>query len=356
MTPRVAPVVEMSRLLIALSVVCVSVVAGCPRSVSTEGCQADLDCGASQRCDVTRGLCLCIDDNACDVTEFCNLAGSCQTRLECFSNTDCEAGAMCDTTTGNCIPQGACVLDSQCPYGSFCAQNRACVPGCNDDGDCPLGEPCINGSCDATPGACTSNAFCEFGQLCNTTNNRCQTHPDANRLCTSCDSSDFFDPCQDECLIDGSIAPTACTSDAQCPRGTCEPARCSSSADCPNGGSCNTFLQECSTSICQGGFCGSFGCDDTNNPCPRGYTCNTLQVVSGVQCTLGNDAQCGANRSCRGGGELGSVGFCSCASNADCPGGLQFPDAECVNPGPNGACIIGTTCGPSDGLLCEDLR
>ena len=72
------------------------------------------------------------------------------------------------------------------------------------------------------------------------------------------------------------------------------------------------------------------------------------------QCQLGGPAgQCGANRACNGGGENGEVGFCSCGADADCPPGNG---ATCVNPGPNGSCVVGTTCGPSDGLLCEDLR
>ena len=331
----------------------VGVLAGCPKAVVLEGCASDIDCGAAQRCDSARGQCLCLDDNACDATEFCNIAGACQPQLECLNNGDCTSAELCDTNTGSCITKapGVCVLDSQCPFGSFCAQNRACTPGCRDDGDCVLGTPCLEGTCDATPGACSGNSFCEFGQLCGT-NNNCANHPDRSQLCSTCDPL-LGSPCADDCLIDGSVQPTACTRDTDCETGTCEPARCRDSADCPNGGSCG--FGSCSTSICQGFFCGASGCSE-NNPCPRGYECNSLQIVSGVQCTLGAPNTCGANRGCRGGGELGSVGFCSCASTEDCPVSFNFPDMECVNPGANGACVIGTTCGPADGLLCEDLR
>jgi hypothetical protein len=331
-------------------------IAGCPRQVQLEGCSSDLDCDASQRCETSRGLCLCIDDNACDASEFCNVAGACQTRLECFTNVDCGDNEFCDSTTGSCLPKSAdiCVLDSQCPYGSYCAQNRACTPGCRDDGDCPLGTPCINGACNETPGACSGNAYCEYGQLCGT-NNRCVNHPQRSQLCGECGPANPFggDCSTNECLIDNSVAPIPCTSDSQCDRGTCEAAFCQTDDDCPNNGDC--FFNSCSTRICQGFFCGASGCSDSN-PCPRGYICNSLIVVSGVQCTLGNDAACGPNRACQGGGELGSVGFCSCASTADCPVSFQFPDIECVNPGPSGTCVVGTTCGPGDGLLCEDLR
>ena len=80
--------------------------AGCPKAVEADaGCRSDLDCGQNQSCNVATGRCLCIDDNACDVSEFCNLAGGCQAKLECLNNTDCDsnAGTICDTTSGECL-------------------------------------------------------------------------------------------------------------------------------------------------------------------------------------------------------------------------------------------------------------
>lgn len=334
-------------------------------------CKSDLDCGTSESCNVPRGQCICIDDNACDATEFCNAAGGCQQKLECLNNNDCRddgnPSAICDTTTGACLTLSAsvqCVLDSQCPYGSFCDSNE-CTPGCQDNGDCQLGDPCINGQCDPTPGACNQNSFCEFGQICGA-DNRCRDHALRDQLCSTCNPNDFGggsfclddsdcdvgETCdtdilscvggagggcgQDDCLIDSSVEPTVCSTDNDCARGTCE-------IDAGNPG----------RKICQGFFCGAFGCDDVTNPCPRGYSCFTLQLVPGGQCDLGDPSSCQAPRACNGGGENGNVGFCSCAQDSDCPFGSG---ATCVNPGPFGSCVIGTTCGPSDGLLCEDLR
>jgi len=347
------------RVFLLSAIVVVAGLAGCqPKVQQITGCSQDAECGASQRCDALSGRCLCTDDSACDPSEFCNIAGGCQPVLECLNNSDCEPTEFCDTNGGECIAKvpGICVLDSQCPFGSFCGQNRGCATGCRDDGDCHLGTPCIGGTCDETPGACNAPSFCEFGQTCGA-NNRCVDHPLKDQLCDDCGggiAGAFV--CPEDCLIDGSVTPTPCTNDGQCARGTCEPARCQTSADCPNGGTCSSFSGQCTTSICQGAFCGGGGCDDVTNPCPRGYSCGTLQIVSGSQCILGGPAnQCGANRACNGGGENGNVGFCSCASDDDCPPSLEF-DATCQNPGPGGACIIGTTCAPSDGLLCEDLR
>lgn len=351
---------KLSFLLAAVGVVVLST--ACPKAIVLEGCSSDIDCGASQRCDATRGQCLCLDDNACDLTEFCNIAGTCQPQLECLNNADCANTEMCDTNTGSCIIKaaGVCVLDSQCPYGSFCAQNRACTPGCRDDGDCALGTPCLEGTCDESPGACSSNSFCEFGQLCGT-DNRCTDHVARNELCASCDPASLT-ACnqQGSCLIDSSVAPTSCTSDADCDRGSCTGRPCFVDTDCESGDSCadaGFFTPgECSRKTCQGNFCGADDCSETN-PCPRGYACNSLQIVTQQRCNPGSgSAECGAPRVCQGGGENGALGFCSCAATADCPQSLEFPNVACVDPGPNGACVIGTVCGPSDGLLCEDLR
>ncbi len=356
---RLRKIIPLRALLLLVGVICGA--AGCPQAVQERGCASDLDCSADQRCDASRGLCLCIDDNACDAAEFCNLAGACQPKLECLNNGDCGGGtSMCDSTTGACVTLSAslqCVLDSQCPFGSFC-EGQACRSGCREDGDCALGTPCIAGQCDATPGACSGNSFCEFGQLCNA-QNRCVDHALRSTLCAECQSGDFLSDCPEDCLIDQSVAPDPCSTNADCDRGECLAVNCQSSADCAPGQTCDDIdfffgIGTCSQKICQGGFCGGTGCDDVSNPCPRGYFCAVLQVVSNNQCTLGSgSSECGAPRNCNGGGENGAVGFCSCAQDSDCPAGAN---ASCVNPGPFGSCVIGTTCAPADGLLCEDLR
>jgi hypothetical protein len=343
-------------------------VSGCARRAAQNvGCTSDLDCAENTACNEARGTCICIADAACNPDEFCNVQGACQPLLECTDNEDCATAdnpaGICDVTTGGCLTRTAslqCVLDSQCAFGQFC-DNNLCVPGCRDDGDCPLGQPCIDGTCDPTPGACSANGFCAYGQICDTTSNRCRDHAARDQLCGSCDPTSLFgggDCLANECLIDPTVAPTPCTSDAQCGTGVCSEQQCLSDADC-NGGSCTGALPEfgfpgtCSNKACRGYFCGANDCDEVTNPCPRGYQCYTLQIVSNNQCTPGSGtSECGAPRSCSGQGENERVGFCSCASDSDCPAGSG---ATCQNPGPTGACVIGKTCAPADGLLCEDL-
>lgn len=381
-----------------------------PQKVSEDGtCQTDLDCAEFNFCDPA-GVCRCNDDAACDPTEFCNLAGSCQQKLECFTDDDCRTAdnpaAICDTrraketgdpspddnfvskTGGQCVTLNAtttqCLMDSHCPFSFFC-NGGLCQPGCRDNGDCPLGDPCINGQCNPAPGACNENSYCEFGQSCSATNT-CVPHRLDDVICSPCDSRVCLTnddcpagvPCVGAsalalgtcaacggdpdifCLIDASIPATPCTSDSQCTQGTCKKRQCLQDSDCETGtcegGSAGGLFDPptigfCSAGACGAEFCGTDACDDTSDPCPRGYSCGEIRTVF-KPCTR-NGGECDGQEACSAdlGGENNNAGFCSCDSDADCADG-----STCVNPGPGGACVTGASCAPVDGLLCGDLR
>lgn len=370
----------------------IAIIAGCPRpsTNTTSGCESDTDCGPAQRCDVNSGICLCAQDEACDVNEFCNQLGRCQPVLGCVNNDDCrrEDGTtnICDVNTGTCVELNAasfqCVVDSQCPYGAVCAGN-ICTSGCHDSGDCILGQPCINGQCDPRPGACDSNFFCQNGQFCNVSTTTCQTHRNVNTLCRDCrpklcfsnqectggatcvGTDGFFTPGQCDscaggpCLLDSSISPNNCSNDNQCASladgAYCGKQPCFVDTDCAVGACQGADLfagviGECSQGTCTRTFCGNASCNDQNDLCPKGYNCSQLITVDPRQsCTVG-DNTCQGGRQCSAGGENNVAGFCSCLTDADCPDGTT-----CVNGGPNGFCLQGTTCGPANGLLCEDV-
>lgn len=347
---------------------------GCPQRTGPElGCTSDLDCGDFKRCDSANGVCRCTDDGACDGSEFCNLAGSCQPKTECLTDDDCRTAdnpaAICDTraphlsgsgaddniysaTAGQCVTLSAtvsCLMDSHCPFGFFC-QGSQCLPGCRDDGDCPMGDPCINGTCDPTPGACSGNGYCEYGEICQ--NHVCRPHAEAAQLCQRCDPTDTFgSDCTGSCLIDSSIDPTPCDADSDCAAGYCVKLPCISDDQCmfefetcAGGG----FLTPGACSgYCGDFFCGSSSCDDATDPCPRGYGCYTLVSVSDVSCTRGG-GECPSSSSCSAdaSGENQVSGYCACGPDVGCPAGT-----DCVD----GGCVTGTTCGPQDGLLCADV-
>lgn len=336
----------------------------CSTPVEVTGCKADRDCNNFERCDIATGFCLCADDQACDATEFCNGEGRCQPKLGCNSNRDCggpeRPSDICDTTTGQCITlDGAtlqCVLDSQCPFGSYCDLN-SCRPGCRDNGDCGVDVPCINGTCDARPGACNANAYCAYGQICDTAAATCRDHPERATLCAWCDPTDLLDfSCIDDCFIDSSLpADRVCNNDSDCsewPGAKCDVLRCRDDGDCSGGDVCERIgslpFGKCSTGTCARNFCGTSGCGD-DNPCPLGYECfRSIAVSEDRLCS--SDAECPQGSMCSNAGENVNQGYCSCLSDADCG------PYECVNPGPGGYCLLGSTCGPASGLLCEDLR
>lgn len=366
------------RALALVVTVVVGLAPACPQRTLEDGrCQANTDCPQFNFCDPS-GVCRCNDDAACDATEFCNLAGSCQQKLECFTDEDCRGddgnlSAICDTrkpidavgagdnflspTGGQCVTLNSstlqCLMDSQCPFGFFCNAG-ICQVGCRDNGDCALGDPCINGRCDPTPGACNENGYCAFGESCR--DNFCEAHPDKDILCARCKGDDALDnTCgSGACLIDPTVPGNLCTTDAQCSEGYCVKFPCLSDGDCPSGETCEgggLFGGNCS-GHCGDFFCGNDSCDDATDPCPRGYSCFQVIGVSNNLCTK-NGGECAAGATCSAdrAGENNENGSCSCLSDGDCPIGLT-----CSNPGPNGACIQGSTCAPQDGLVCEDLR
>jgi Cys-rich repeat protein len=101
------------------------------------------------------------------------------------------------------------------------------TPACTSDADCAAGEVCnvATGVCEAAPTGCTSDADCEEGEVCNVDTGECEA------------------------------APTGCTSDADCEEGEvcnvdtgeCEaaPAGCTSDADCEEGYFCDLDTGEC---------------------------------------------------------------------------------------------------------------
>jgi Cys-rich repeat protein len=357
-----------------LAIVFVLAAAGCPQhEVEAGHCQSDLDCGKFHSCSPA-GECKCTSNDGCDATEFCNVAGSCQPKLECESDDDCKTTngtkAICDTrtsseTAGQCVVLSAtkqCLQDSHCPFGFFC-QGAVCTPGCKDDGDCPMGGPCLNNQCDPAPGACNERAQCQFGQDC--TSNQCVDDPDKNLLCSPCKGDDPNQTTCQPCLIDDSVPSSPCTTDSQCTavNGYCVKFPCLDDTQCPTGETCqggDGFITPGSCSgHCGNFFCGNSGCDVQTDNCPYGYDCFQLIVISNQTCTRGG-GQCKAGSACSADapGENVASGACSCLSDADCPTDPNtFQPISCVNPGPQGACVQGTTCGPTAAAFtCRDIK
>jgi len=337
-----------SILLITMATLAITVAACTTGSADgdVEGCQSDAQCPTNFICNVDTGQCLCAEDDACDANEFCNDQGRCQAQAGCLTTDDCRDEEnpfdICDTLTNTCVTLDAqslqCVLSSHCPFGTTCI-NNICTPGCVENGDCPLGQPCINNQCDGRSNACTDNSFCEYGQLCDLDTSTCEDHRLRDTLCNNCEIGILgFEGCDasvDGCLIDSTVLPNSCSTDFDCDEVESQ---------------CYKEDPFAATGFCVRLFCGTDQCDDATDPCPRGYTCNVINTVTGTPCTPENDT-CTDGRACSFGGEGVEQGYCSCIADTDCPNGNT-----CVDPGPNGRCISGSSCGPVQGLTCQDLR
>lgn len=236
----------------------------------------------------------------------------------CVQHSDCPSGQLCnqgkceanpcgdgvcDATKGeNC---GTCAQDCGCPSGQQC-QNNACIaqPVCGD-GVCTasIGENC---------GTCIQDCGCPSGQICQ------------NDICK------VPDPCGDG-VCDANIGEScgSCAKDCGCAAGQkCQNNACvdpcgDGVCDASGGENCGTCAKDCgcaSGQQCQNNTCEAPSTPDsgpTGNPNP------------GTSCVATED--CPANHICK-------RGLCTpltsqplpCTQSADCAVGLVCQQGQCV--------------------------
>lgn len=258
---------------------------GCtPDSLST--CNSNEDCAelGDQRCDTSKGQCVALQ-------QVCPFGTVCDPRnkicvAECTADADCgDPQLQCVNRV--CEPINACTEDAQCPANKVCSiptgsPSGQCVPFCQSDTECPLGQLCKRSADDryrCEPG-CTSNANCPIDQRCNTTQQTCEGPVVGTvRTCqatSACDTCELCDATKSECTsaksesVAGGSFPycTPCNSATQCAGGTC-------------------VLMDDQFSYCAR-FCGSQLAE-----CPQGFVC--LELSSG-----GQSACVPADRQCAG--------------------------------------------------------
>jgi hypothetical protein len=252
---------------------------GCvPDSLRT--CNVNGDCGdSSQRCDPASGKCIAI-------VQVCPFGTTCDPRAkicvaDCATDADCgDVKLRC--TNRICEPVGECTTDHECPANKVCAvpagvSTGRCVPFCQGDGDCSIGESCqkVNERYRCQPG-CSTSSNCPLNQRCNAakqcegptvgTARTCQATP----VCNSCESCDLT---KHEC------------------------------GSAKLGASAFPYCQGCSSpSECSGGTC--VGLDDGKNYCARfctsGQECPQGFVCLGLTSPVGSSACVPANRQCAG--------------------------------------------------------
>lgn len=281
--------------------------AACSSSGSTTGvCATDSECAApGTRCDVAAKRCVCKTDEACDDQEFCNSQGVCQARAGCSVNAECAEGSFCDIQSGQCLTapaqqlSSACGLASHCAFGAVCSAGK-CTAGCFDDGDCTLGEVCFDGVCNGSAGLCSTNEFCDYRERCD--EGQCKNDR-RGPYCRGCTQPTMLNPvpCDDPrnfCLIN---------------------------------------------SLESGGFAQFCGVDcSLDQPCPNGYDCNGVVILTRDVCFNTAECQCRTP-------PVFATATCTVATVCDPrrPDGTPDPDGRCIydrHPDCNGGVDGAATC------------
>jgi hypothetical protein len=177
-------------------------------------CVLDADCAQGQYCHPgcvplkpaceSESDCAQADGKLC-IAGFCggpNEVVSCQDEAPCLAWRE---GYTCQG--GVCKPEGACVLDSQCPTGQYCAGICLPVPAlpeCKTDSACAPGMICDNMKCQLPP-ECYFDSQCPAGHVCD--DQHC--YNDTGVCAWLVKGPDFCDD-GDPCTTDACDAKTGC--------------------------------------------------------------------------------------------------------------------------------------------------
>ncbi len=144
----------------------------CTRATETlnlcvPSCATNADCGAGHSCDTCDGTCRPIQNASAQIGDLCTQSSQCGSAQFCLTFegagpvgvcsqscgtacTNCPGGASCHPLAdGNlyCLEDcvaGACAPGFQC---GLLPTGRACIPGCTQNSECPVGTRCFEGQC-----------------------------------------------------------------------------------------------------------------------------------------------------------------------------------------------------------------
>lgn len=312
-------------------------------------CYSDAEC--------PRGLvCAWADDCACPSGANCLIAcpGTCVEPEPgpgpaCTSSASCRDGEYCTTEDGVC--------DSNCPPGMACpdvcwgtCEPRRPTEVCYSDAECQAGERCDRDPC-VYPGEAD---FCAgedcrpaCGGVCAPVE-QCQSDRDCrpDQYC-GCGPGPGLPnglmPCYQQCLPreQGCMSDADCGEGLLCENGQCAPAReCQSNDQCPRGWTCESACGAWENDFAPDG-------DDANRPAPCPSVC---VPPAGPTCEDGS--VCGPNERC----ELvcwSACPACDCAPGQDCfcPPCQEDCFSTCVPIAPPVTCSSDAECAP--GNVCD---
>jgi N-acetylneuraminic acid mutarotase len=231
---------------------------------------------------ITCGLGVCTNTTkACSAPGF---KGQCSvtTATKCNANADCTKKVCSVTTSRGCTadaqcPAGTCsILGNTCHVAADCYPNETCVGG----ETCTGSETCVLPSCTPVHPAGLYEEGVET--KCDGLDNNCDGRVD--ELITTCV---FPDSDNHVCSVTTSLT---CTTDDQCPLGTCFGQACTTDAECSTG-------ETCVDRSCKGGSCHANADCSSSEVCVAGETCigDGVGVVDDFCGAVPKHGTCGCN-------------------------------------------------------------
>jgi hypothetical protein len=202
-----------------------------------EICQA---CKTADDCAEEGALCINVDTatgyGQCGMK--CVIDCDCPDDYECHPVTDPKTGRY-DTTLGRqCVPASGecpeCSKDTDCKTSGDICENKKCVPGCRNDGQCGTGKICEQTTC--VPG-CRADSECSAGNICE--NKTCVPGCRADNQCPQ------YNICENKTCTPGCINDDSCAEGLRCfEDGRCH-VPCCFDTDCSDGKRCNVTTGQC---------------------------------------------------------------------------------------------------------------
>lgn len=300
--------------------------------VALKGCGQNADCTdpAAPVCDVAQRACVqCLRQGDCTSpsTPVCDGTHHCVSGAQCTADPQCaKPTPRCQLTSGHCV---ACLTNVDCPQPLVCDPKQficlqPAATGCTVDKDCasnPAAPHCKPAASGGTCVACTADAQCPAGQICDPASNACAVK---------------------QCGVDTDCAsPTPRCDLADSPH-LC--VACLANGDCPNGGTC----QPDHTCQAPANFCNADQDCATNVAGPHCKTASHTCVACLVPADCGIGKTCTAQNTCA---------TATCKVDGDCAALPKTPHCDPAS----GNCVQCTTaaqCGPGfrcDGQVCKPV-
>lgn len=274
--------------------------------------------------------------------------------VECEYNSDCPPNHICQNH--NCIVKDECHIDPECPQGHIC-QDKKCFLGCRTDQNCPLDQKCINSQCQNPchlRRACGENAKCEpmhhratctcLPGFSGDPRIRCKEISGICRRDSEC-------PIGQKCIQNSCDFVKGCTSDNDCHQGQiCENTDCiygcRSNSDC-------SFTRACinlkCVNPCDVDHCGTNAkCTPANHmgicKCPVDYTGDPKRHCTAIPVDCYVNTDCGPEKMC-----ISNKCVVGCQNHNTCPLDKACIHGRCSNPChvPH-SCGIGAICRPNN--------